>query len=219
MRLCILFSSLLTLYLYTNSKAPLSGPSILSRYLVCLWIATPVVIWPLWKGIASIGQLEQEDGDKRSLWMIVVGRTFCMSALVWLAGVMLFGTYITINEAPIAVAANHTELLAIAGLLKDRITHVYSGYWTCDRIAFESQDHIICAVLKDDLMSPGLNKYKPYYTTVKGDPYSSYIFQRNGGFLYSQPSDLVLIEKKLAHTGRRYRLLFIQDYAVYEPVQ
>jgi hypothetical protein len=217
MRLCILLSALLTLYLYTTSKAPLVWPSILSRYLICLWISTPLVIWPLWTGIS---QIKQKSSSKTTTWIIVISKTFCISALIWLSGVMLFGTYITIGEIPIAVSANAREQAAIATLIQDRITHVYSGYWTCDRIAFESQDHIICAVVKDNLISPGLNKYKPYYITVRSDPYSSYLFGKDDGFLYSQPSDLALIEKKLLYTTKkRYRLLLIDDYAVYQPIR
>src|SRR5262249_43559043 len=112
----------------------------------------------------------------------------------------------------------HRENIVVNTLIKDKITHVYSGYWTCNRIAFESQDRITCAVVNDHLTGPGFNRYLPYYEIVHKDPHAAYIFEQNNGFLYFQSSDLATIEKKLALTGKHYRRLLIEDYVVYEPV-
>ena len=212
MRFCVLLSTFLTLYLYTTSNASLIGPSIYSRYLICLWISTPMVIWPLWQGIFL---LKKQHFVKVVLWLVVLRRTLCLSTLILLCAVMLFGTYITLNEIPTAISANRMEQQVISTLLKDRITHVYSGYWTCDRIVFESQGRIICGVVNDNLVTQAQtwsNRYEPYYMVVKNDPNSSYLFEQNNDFLYFQSSDLALIERKLAHTGKKYRLLLIENY-------
>jgi len=214
MRLCIVLSALLTLYLYTTSQAPLTLPSILSRYLICLWISTPVVIWPLWKGMTWISK----QPSKAIVGVNLVARTFCLSTLVCLCIALLYGTYITVSETPAAVNAARMENVVVNTLIKDKITHVYSGYWTCDRIAFESRDRITCAVANDNLTGPGFNRYPQYYEIVRKDPHAAYIFERNNGFLYFHPSDLTVIEKKLALTGKQYRRLLIEDYVVYEPV-
>ncbi len=228
-RLGILASTLLTLYLYTTSEAPLILPSILSRYLICIWISAPVVIWPLWQGITGV---EKKPFFKALSWTILVERTFCLSALVCLCAALLYGTYVTVGETSTAVNADRTEHNVIDTLIKHKITHVYSGYWTCNRLVFESQERITCGVMNNDLTgpAPGLNRYAPYYTTVQNDPYTSYIFEQNPSytpnafesidvFRYSQASDLTNIEKKLAHTGKKYQRLMIGNYTVYEPVQ
>jgi hypothetical protein len=227
-RLGILVSTLLTLYLYTTSEAPLILPSILSRYLICVWVSTPVVIWPVWKGVTWVGK---QPFFKAISWIALVERTFCLSALVCLCATLLYGTYVTLGETPAAVNADRTEHIAIDTLIKHKITHVYSGYWTCNRMAFESQERITCGVMNNDLTgpAPGLNRYAPYYTAVQNDPYTSYIFEQNTSytpsayepidvFRYSQASDLTNIEKKLARTGKIYQRLMIGNYTVYEPV-
>ena len=151
--------------------------------------------------------------------IIVAERAFCFSALVCLCIALLYGTYVTIGEIPAAVMASRMEYTVIDTLIKDKITHVYSGYWTCNRIAFESQDRITCGVVNGDLTGPGSNRYPPYYTISQNDPHTAYIFEMKNGFLYYQLSDLATIEKKLVLTGKKYRRLMIEDYVVYEPVQ
>src|SRR5262249_30272730 len=151
------------------------------------WISTPVVLWPLWKGMTWI---RKRSFSKALSWIILAERTFCLSALVCLCAALLYGTYVAVSEAPIAVKAARAEQTVVDTLIKDKITHVYSGYWTCDRIAFESQDRITCAVANDDLTGAGLNRYPPYYALVHKDPHAAYIFEQNDGFLYFQPSDL-----------------------------
>ena len=228
MRLGILASVLLTLYLYTTSEAPLTFPSILSRYLICVWLSTPVVIWPLWQGMSWVGTMPSFKGTP---WIILAQRTFCLSALVCLCAALLYGTYVTLGEAPVAVSADRTEHTVINTLIKHRITHIYSSYWVCNRMAFESHERITCGVLNNDLTGPVVrqNRYAAYYAIVQSDPHTSYVFEQNASyilhslsestiFLYSQPSDLVAIEEKLAHTGKKYRRFSIENYVVYEPV-
>ena len=43
-----------TLLLYIHSHAPLDGEAEYSRYLIVMWMATPVVLWPLWKGATQV---------------------------------------------------------------------------------------------------------------------------------------------------------------------
>ncbi|HEX6674400.1 MAG TPA: hypothetical protein VF486_05170 [Actinomycetes bacterium] len=59
---------------------------------------------------------------------------------------------------------------ALAGaLLRRGITRVHTDYWTCDRLAFQTRERIVCAVVGDDLR-PGHDRYPPYRPAVEADP-------------------------------------------------
>jgi hypothetical protein len=63
-----------------------------------------------------------------------------------------------------------------------QVRHVYTDYWTCDKIAFESDEQIICAVVNSRLQPDFFhNRYFPYYTRVSADPHAAYVFPRDPG--------------------------------------
>jgi hypothetical protein len=70
-----------------------------------------------------------------------------------------------------AAAARQGEgqhrLLARA-LLQRGITRGYTDYWTCDRIAFQTRERIVCAVVGEEL-SRGHDRYGPYRPLVAAD--------------------------------------------------
>ncbi len=48
-------AALWTLAIYMRSHSPIDEPAEYARYLVCLWVVTPLVLWPLWRdGIQSL---------------------------------------------------------------------------------------------------------------------------------------------------------------------
>jgi hypothetical protein len=56
------------------------------------------------------------------------------------------------------------------------VRHVYSVYWTCNRISFDSGERIRCAVLTGDL-TPGFDRYRPYRAAAAGDSHPAYVFE------------------------------------------
>ena len=74
----------------------------------------------------------------------------------------------TLNFIPAAQDAERREADLIYSLLNRGITHIYTDYWTCDRIAFESRERIICSVV-DEQLQPGVNRYTPYTAIVNAD--------------------------------------------------
>jgi hypothetical protein len=98
----------------------------------------------------------------------------------------------------------------IANLQRIGAAHIYTDYWTCDRIAFVSQEKIICGVLDNDLQ-PSHNRYASYYTLVKADPRAAYVFT------YDLFSNTKLVQK--AHLSRSAFQRFVFDgYVVYQPL-
>ena len=70
---------------------------------------------------------------------------------------------------------NQQRKILIADLLRRHATRIYSDYWTCDDIMFQSNERIICSVL-DNNFQPGSDRYLPYYSIVQHDTHAAYVF-------------------------------------------
>jgi hypothetical protein len=100
------------------------------------------------------------------------------------------------------------ENALIQHLLHLGATHIYSDYWTCNRIIFASNERIICASL-DEHLGTGFDRYPPYRTIVDADGYASYVFPLDS------PQATVFAE---IHQGdTQYRQYVFEDYVVYQP--
>jgi hypothetical protein len=65
----------------------------------------------------------------------------------------------------------------IAHLLKLQVTHLYTDYWTCNRIIFASHEQVLCNSLNEQL-GPGQDRYLPYHQAVNAAPNPAYVFQQ-----------------------------------------
>lgn len=95
----------------------------------------------------------------------------------------------------VANAADNAQVEALThDLLARGITHIYSGYWQCDRFIFVTQEKLICAAMHDD-MTPDLTRYAPYKAIVDADPQAVYVFPDS-----PEPSSFVRnLDAVLAH--------------------
>ncbi len=151
-RLMLLFSAVLIIFLYVRS--PLSGLKPWStRYLVGLLVATPGILWPLWR----LSGLEK--AHLRELALKRTTKWLSRVALVLVTLVVLACTIWTVTTVPAAYADEQQQMQLVNDLLKLKLTRVYLEYWTCYRLLFQSKEQILCA-------SP------PYPPTVGGDPYT-----------------------------------------------
>jgi hypothetical protein len=156
-RLALLGGAALTVAAYVRSGSPAQDPVESSRYLHCLLVSTPAVLWPLWRLAGAA---------RRVRWLGAAA----LAAL--LAGAVAATVALLVQVPTYAhLAADQRELIAALDRLgADR---VYSEYWTCGRITFASGERIACAVLADDL-KPGLNRYGAYARTVDAAPHPAY---------------------------------------------
>jgi hypothetical protein len=131
-------------------------------------------------------------------------------------GILLFasvfltiGTVNTFGYVPGARAGEQQEQALIHNLLDHDITHIYSDYWTCNRIIFASQEHILCSVV-DDQLHAGLNRYPPYADAVAQDSHAAYAFHTGTQAIKSAE---VALKKQHIH----YRQFVFNGYTVYQP--
>lgn len=202
-RLCLLSSALLAIAAYSVSSAPQSWPGFHARYLSTLLIATPALIAPLWSGISHI--------QLRTLRFGPVIRILSSAALVAIFALLLTGTGMLISEIPAAQAQNQREADLISHLERIGATRIYTEYWSCDNMAFLSNEHIICEVL-DSNLQPSHNRDPRYITIVSSDPHAAYVFPPS----MAQPQ-LATLRSKIAKAPGKYHHYSFDGYEVYQP--
>jgi 4-amino-4-deoxy-L-arabinose transferase-like glycosyltransferase len=169
--LALLLGALLTLASYTFSSAPLIGPGIHARYLICLLLATPAIFWPLQIGIQNRKNAARPGLRTLSIAML------CTGILVLFCGLNVLGSILSFSELPAASTQNQQDAALIHELAHLQIHHIYTGYWTCDKIAFESDEQTSCAVLNSKLqLDYHYSRYTPYVAAVTADPHAAYVF-------------------------------------------
>jgi hypothetical protein len=196
-RLFLLVSAVLILYLFVFSNAPLTWPGTEARYLIGLWIAWPALLWPLWRFANTAGT---SSSNKARLCKIG-----SIALLACLAVSYIVGTAITFMDMPRANADYQRYSNLTQDLVSSGITHIYTDYWTCDKLAFISQEHVI-----NNQLGPSHNRDPRYYTLVSEDPYAAYVFQ-TGSLL---PTEL----QGIANDPSYYRQFQFEGYTVYLPI-
>jgi hypothetical protein len=185
-------------------------PSFHARYLVGLLIATPALLAPLWS-IAN--QLDLH--TVRSRFLAYAGRALLTAA----CSILLIGTIIAFTEVPAAQAANQQRQALIANLEHAGIHHLYTEYWTCNNLAFASDEHVICGVIDADLQ-PTHNRAPRYYDSVRADPLASYACPIDIENTTPNYNCLPALERKVARApAGSYQRYVFGNYIVYRPLR
>ncbi|MBV9710608.1 MAG: hypothetical protein JO011_06815 [Ktedonobacteraceae bacterium] len=198
--LLLLCSAILTVLLYLPGTAT-NWPGTHARYIIGLLIATPVVLWPLWKNARMITHQASKLARTKSIASTLV---------IAIVGIFyLIGTIIVLTEIPTAQTYNQQDQVLIARLESIGATHIYGGYWTCDKLTFLSQEKIICGVIFGNLR-PAHNRYQRYYDIVKADPHSAYVFPESD---YK-----VVIKHRVEQNPAKYHVQFVEGFYIVQPI-
>ncbi len=170
-RLALLIVASITFALFVLSPNADLFPVATSRYLIGLLVTTPALLWPLWSGINAIKPLALRIAHVTVAIHLARISVFLRRGILLLIGISLLlgtiNTFIGIFPTP-PVAANQdifaTQTIgqhlnvpdttaynqAEHGLITQfsalKIRYIYSDYWTCDRLIFQTGENIICAV-------------------------------------------------------------------------
>ena len=211
-RLVLLGSSAVALLQFVLSPVSAVFPTN-ARYLTGLLIATPALIAPLWglshddAALSSGMETQPHPVERFATFRMILGR----GLLVLIGVVLLIGTISAFLEIPTVQAYNRQQDALIQNLLRINATHIYSDYWTCDRVAFVTREQIICGVINNSL-KPSYNRYPGYYPIVKADPYSAYVFPDGS-------AQLTAIARQAAQSPGHYRRYVFDGYVIYQPVR
>ncbi|MGR6321264.1 DUF423 domain-containing protein [Micromonospora soli] len=160
-RLALLGGAAAVLAAYTVSSAAGRTPVESARYLSCLAVATPALLWPLWQAARRVDR-----SPKVGLAAVAV-----LTAILATAGV---ATARAVATAPAshAEADRHRALVDTLGALGVR--HVRGGYWTCNRLTFATDEDVVCAVVDDELR-PGFDRWPAYRRAAAADPGAAWV--------------------------------------------
>lgn len=153
-RLVLLVGATLSLLAYASSSAAANTPVDSARYLSCLLISTPAVLWPLWS--LATRQRPAQRGSARLL---------ARAGLAVVAVSLTTATAMLVAAAPGQAdeAARRRELVATLDRLG--IDRFYGEYWTCNNLTLLTRERLICAVIRDDLHA-GWDRYLSYRDAV-----------------------------------------------------
>lgn len=156
----------LALLAYVRSPAAALAPTANARYLSVLQISLPAALWPLWR-VAR--WLPQRQAPRR------VAAATAAAVLVALSALMLVATAHQIAEVPRIRAEERRAADLAAEMQRAGVTAVYGTYWTCNRLVFNTREHVACAVVGENLR-PGQTRYPPYHMRVSATERPAFIF-------------------------------------------
>jgi len=202
-RLALLLAIALTVMLYAISPDAALSPYLNARYLLCILIGTPALIYPLWQA-ASANRAAPER------WARVFQVGAARVALLALALVCVLGIIHTFAGIPGTQAQNAQQADLVQRLEQIGVVHIYSDFWSCDRITFQSLQRITCSDLTANLQPVG-DRYKPNGIIVRSDPVSSYVFPVG-------TPQASAIAQRFKQAGKPYHYYTFDGYVVYQPV-
>ncbi|TNH30815.1 hypothetical protein FHG89_05505 [Micromonospora orduensis] len=170
-RLALVLAAVATLTAYTVSSAAGRTPVESSRYLSCLLLSLPALLWPVWT-VARHGLRPPAVGRRAvGSWL---ARPVAIVLLAATLGTAAHATWQGARTAPAsrAAEARHEEL--VAALRHLGVRHVRAGYWTCNRLTFASDERVVCAVV-DDTLRPGFDRYPAYRREVDAAPAPAWV--------------------------------------------
>ncbi|GLV54772.1 hypothetical protein KDH_16190 [Dictyobacter sp. S3.2.2.5] len=204
-RLMVLICAIGTLFLFVTSPAAGSAPGPTARYLTCMLISIPMILWPLWDGLGEL------------LIKLKARAMFSLFVRLAILGLVLF-TYVNgtiklfVHDVPVVQSEYQRQQQTVQSLERLHLNYVYSEYWTCNNLMFLSNEKIICAVV-DDHLNDGYNRYPAFLTRVKNASQVAYILP------LGTDADKYLF--KLANTKNlpaAYRVIRIPGYHIFVPV-
>jgi hypothetical protein len=195
-RLALLASAALTLILYMFSPAAAQSPWFSARYLTPLWVALPAVIAPCVMRMSAV--------SNRALWQ---WPGFGLVGTLFLA--LLLGTVDAFKTTSYVQWVNERQYALAADLERRHTVRIYSDYWTCDRIVFQSRERVICSAVNDHL-GAGLDRYLSYRLMVERSSDPAYVFP------VASPQSTAFA-RRVSRSPQRYRLFSVDGYVVYIP--
>lgn len=195
-RLAVLAGAGLTLLAYTISANPALYPDTAFRYLTCLFLVLPILLWPLWRG------LNQRRNTVR-WWMRA-------TLLLLVVAILATGTVRSLLQMPVTQARFEEQQTLVQDLQQAGATRLYSDYWTCNILIYLSDEKIICSAVEKD-MRPAQDRYLPYRTIVRSTPHPGYIFTAGS-------SQELIMQQRAAANPSHYRIYHFFEYVVYQEI-
>jgi hypothetical protein len=166
-----------TIALYTLSSASAFAPWIYSRYLISVSIALPTLLVSLWAHATPISAAH--DLTSRAWWKFTGARRLARACAPSLSAILLvalaLGTVGTYRAIDAQQAQNQVRADLVTYLTQHGHTRVYTEFWTCYWVIFQSDERVICGVLNAD-WSRRSSRYRAYDDAIAAAAPSTYVF-------------------------------------------
>jgi hypothetical protein len=176
-RLLGLGAPAITIALYTFSSAAAFAPWIYSRYLISVMIATPTLLASLWAHATRI-RAARDLALKPPRRLLAAGwlaRASVIGLSAFLLVALALGTLGTYRAIDVQRAQDQVRADLVVYLIGNGYTRVYTEFWTCYWVMFQSDERVICGVLNGD-WSQRPSRYAAYDAAIQAAPPSTYVF-------------------------------------------
>lgn len=215
-QLALILGAALILAAYARNDLAGTAPQASARYLSILQISLPAVLWPLWlvgrrlrPTGTGLGTTEAGPPPGRTGGVPRVAGLVAAVALAALTAAMVWSTAALVGDIGTLRAEERAAHELADAVRTARIRYVYSGYWTCNRLVFNTREKVVCAVLGDDL-TPGQNRYPPYPVMVDRAARPAFIFAAGSA------SDIAFQDHLRRH-GVTATVTGVGAYRIYQP--
>ncbi len=225
LRFMLLGIAAMTLLAYVESADADLYQFTSARYLLPLYLTTPLLFGALWERAmplvsASIRALRaphplvsQRLRELRSPRAGVAAVAVALLLALSVGGGGLTYAHAA-NPRDFSVPAAPSDQRLLAFLSANHITQFYGDYWICYRLAFESNERVICAVRGqngDEGLELINNRWDPWVRALAANPAPAYVLPANT----AEDRDFVSEASKegLPHEG--YTRTVVSGYAIY----
>jgi hypothetical protein len=204
-RSMLLIGAALAFTLYVLSPSSAFQPLGTTRYLTCLLLSIPAVLWPLWSGML----IPLVHGIS-SKWRMFASLACSIVISLFLITTFVRGTIDVLTDISTVQKAYTQQEDLIHELLRLGARRIYSDYDTCYPLIFQSHEQIICSDLKmqGQQLQPGLNRYRPYLNMVRSIPHPAYIYRLNS-------PEITILDQGRHRLDKHYQRLIYNGYVIY----
>lgn len=172
----------LTVVEYVGTRSSYTFPDTSSRYLIGVYLCTPLIAAPLCQGAPLLWR-----------WLSARARRLTAPARpqpwAFLATVLLLALLAvnitgavnafqeTTNQQRFGVPAGSRDLQLLAFLETHHATRFYTTYFVCDRLMFAAQEQVVCSVVSNsDVFTSGFNRIPADAQLVSATQHPAYVF-------------------------------------------
>jgi hypothetical protein len=179
-RMMLVVGGGLTILEYVATRTSYTFPDTSARYLSGIYVCTPLIADPLCRGAQAFWHwlsARRAAVPARPHWRAFLATGLLLALMV----INITGTVNafqdTTNQQRLGVPAGSRDRQLIAFLETHHAAHFYTTYFVCDRLMFDAQEQLDCAVVDNgNAFSPGLNRLPAIAETVQASPHPAYVF-------------------------------------------
>ncbi len=201
----LLIAGMLTILMFLVTPSPVLNAYTSSRYLNTLLVMTPALLAPLFFAPPKLPALHQ------TLVRMLQAGPLTAIALAYLVGTVVFMQALPMIQQEYA---QRNEIGKV--LVQQHITHIYTEYWTCNRVAFQTDERVTCAVAlargRNLEIDDAANRIKEYREAVVHDPLASYVYP-----LDSPEAHILLTNTRYSQSHFKVQRLRYAGYLILMP--